>query len=107
MVVILLPATAARDVEQDRAGWPLTCTVHAPHAAMPQPYLVPVMPRLSSNAHSRGVEGSTSTCNGLPLMSSVVMGEAPWVCLPWSGPGMAQRFDPPRRAAGGRSAACA
>src|SRR5229473_1149011 len=37
MVVIFLPAAALRDVEQDRAGWPFMCTVHAPHSAMPQP----------------------------------------------------------------------
>ena len=42
MVVIFLPATAATGVTQERSGAPSTCTVQAPHCAMPQPNLVPV-----------------------------------------------------------------
>ena len=42
-----------------------SCTVQAPHCAMPQPYLVPVMPSVSRSTHSSGVSGSTSTwCAG-------------------------------------------
>src|SRR2546427_13253552 len=77
MVVILLPAAAARDVEQDRAGWPFTCTVQAPHSAMPQPYLVPVMPRWSRRTHRRGVSASAATDMGLPLTFRVVIRGAP------------------------------
>src|SRR3989442_4179801 len=67
MVVILLPAAAPSGVEQDRAGCPFTCTVQAPHSAMPQPYLVPVMPRWSRRPHRRGVGRSPSPHMGLPL----------------------------------------
>src|SRR5713101_8009791 len=73
MVVILLPAAALTGVEQDRAGWPFTCTVQAPHNAMPQPYLVPVMPRWSRRTHRRGVSGSASTDTPLPLTFRVVI----------------------------------
>ena len=45
MVVIFLPATAEMGVTQERVAAPLTCTVQAPHCAMPQPNLVPVSPR--------------------------------------------------------------
>src|SRR6266849_2279535 len=75
MVVILLPAAALNGVEQDRAGCPFTCTVQAPHSAMPQPYLVPVMPRWSRRTHRRGVSGSASTDMGLPLTFSVIIDE--------------------------------
>src|SRR2546430_17079245 len=67
MVVILLPAAALKGVEQDLAACPFTCTVQAPHSAMPQPYLVPVMPRWSRSTHRRGVSRSASTDMGLPL----------------------------------------
>src|SRR5256885_13372424 len=77
MVVILLPAAAARDVEQDRAGCPFTCPVQAPHSAMPQPYLVPVMPRWSRRTHRRGVSRSASTDMGLPLTFRVIIEEVP------------------------------
>src|SRR6266568_5332713 len=75
MVVILLPAAALAGVEQDRAAWPFTCTVQAPHSAMPQPYLVPVMPRWSRSTHRRGVSGSASTDMGLPLTFRVIIEE--------------------------------
>src|ERR1700687_1772475 len=71
MVVICAPATALRGTEQDRVATPLICTVQAPHWAMPQPYLVPVMPSVSRSTHSRGVSGSTSTLWDWPLMMSV------------------------------------
>ena len=44
MVVMGLPLTDAADVMQLRTGCPSTSTVHAPQAAMPQPYFVPVRP---------------------------------------------------------------
>src|SRR5215510_8068593 len=53
---------------QERTALPSTCTVHAPHCAMPQPYLVPVRPTCSRIAHSRGVLGLTSTSMELPLI---------------------------------------
>ena len=46
---------------QERVARPLTCTVQAPHWAMPQPYLVPVRPRVSRSTHNSGVPGSAST----------------------------------------------
>src|SRR5262249_33306000 len=48
-------------VIQERVATPPICTVQAPHSAMPQPNLVPVMPRTSRNTHKRGVSPSTST----------------------------------------------
>ena len=38
-------------------GWPLIWTVQAPHCAMPQPNLVPVIPSVSRRTHSRGICG--------------------------------------------------
>ena len=61
MVVICLPATALTGTEHERIATPSTCTVQAPHCAMPQPYLVPVRPICSRKTQSRGVLGSTST----------------------------------------------
>src|SRR5207244_4424250 len=61
-IVVILPLpTALTGTEHERIGTPLTCTVQAPHCAMPQPYLVPVRPTCSRMTHSRGVVGSTST----------------------------------------------
>ena len=39
-------------VMQERVGTPSTCTVQAPHSAMPQPNFVPVMPSTSRNTQS-------------------------------------------------------
>src|SRR5437660_11818023 len=61
MVVTSLPAARDTGATQDLTASPLRWTVQAPHCAMPQPYLVPVKPRLSRKTQSRGVEGSTST----------------------------------------------
>ena len=41
-ILVLGLATAATGSTQDRTAAPSTCTVHAPHAATPQPNLVPV-----------------------------------------------------------------
>src|SRR5271169_4473930 len=67
MVVTRLPATVEIRVVQDRVGWPLICTVHAPHSAIPQPNLVPVSPSVSRSTHNRGIAGSTSTVCALPF----------------------------------------
>ena len=61
MVVTLLFATAESGVTQARTGWPSTCTVQAPHSAMPQPNLVPVSPSSSRRAHSSGVSSGRLT----------------------------------------------
>src|SRR5580765_3370257 len=55
---------------QERSVSPSTCTVQAPHWAMPQPYLVPVRPRSSRRTQSSGVAGSTSTSRLWPLTLS-------------------------------------
>jgi len=46
---------------QLRVATPSMCTVHAPHCATPQPYLVPVSPSCSRITHRSGVSGSAST----------------------------------------------
>src|SRR5712691_9043801 len=56
---------------QERVATPPTCTVQAPQAAMPQPYLVPVIFRSSRRTHSSGVPGSTVTACGSPFTVSV------------------------------------
>src|SRR5688572_17948671 len=61
MVVTSLPAARETGATQERTASPSMCTVHAPHCAMPQPYLVPVSPRLSRSTHNNGVVDSTST----------------------------------------------
>src|SRR4030088_1453978 len=47
-------------VMQERVATPSTCTVQAPHSAMPQPNFVPVMPSTSRRTQSNGVSPSTS-----------------------------------------------
>ena len=59
-------------VMQERTATPSTCTVQAPHSAMPQPNFVPVMPSTSRNTHSSGVSPSTSTLRSTPLTLMVV-----------------------------------
>src|SRR5262249_42281381 len=54
-------------VTHERVAAPLRCTVQAPHSAMPQPNLVPVMPSTSRSTHSNGVSPSTSTLCAVPL----------------------------------------
>src|SRR6185369_7571097 len=51
----------------ERVATPPTCTVHAPHALMPQPNFVPVIFRSSRNTQSSGVEGSTFTSRCCPF----------------------------------------
>src|SRR5215472_4789364 len=54
-------------VTQERVALPSMCTVQAPHSAMPQPNLVPVMPSTSRSTHKSGVSASTSTDLMAPL----------------------------------------
>lgn len=55
------PTAAETGVTHERTALPFKCTVHAPHCAIPQPYLVPVRPRFSRITQSSGVDPSTST----------------------------------------------
>ena len=48
-------------------GQSAVMAVQAPHSAIPQPNLVPVMPSRSRSTQSRGVSSSTSTLWGVPL----------------------------------------
>src|SRR5438270_9050617 len=73
MVVICLPSASPTGSEHERTASPFTCTVQAPHCAMPQPYFVPVSPTCSRMTHSNGVVGSTSTLCDFPLMVSAAM----------------------------------
>ncbi len=73
MVVTRLPSTRERGETQERMAWPSRWTVHAPQRAMPQPNFVPVIPRESRRTHRSGVEGSSSTCTGLPFTWKLVM----------------------------------
>src|SRR5450755_1400959 len=79
MVVTLFPATVETGVMQDRVGWPLICTVQAPHRAMPQPNLVPVMPSVSRKAHNKGICGTTSTVCDFPFRVNLTAATGP----PW------------------------
>src|ERR1700682_1011422 len=55
------PTMLAAGVMHDRVASPLTCTVQAPHSAMPQPNFVPVMLSVSRRTHNKGMSGLTST----------------------------------------------
>src|SRR5688572_33066900 len=81
MVVIDFPITADTGVEQARVGAPSTCTVQAPHNAMPQPNFVPTSPSVSRNTHSSGVFGSTlSADSSLPFTCRLsALMYVPWV----------------------------
>src|SRR6185312_10608205 len=64
------PTTPTRR-RHERTGLPSMCTVQAPHWAMPQPYLVPVIPSTSRNTQSSGVSPSTSMSCCAPLILMV------------------------------------
>ena len=55
IVVILRPLALATGSTQERVAVPSRCTVHAPHTAMPQPNLVPVMSSTSRSTQSSGI----------------------------------------------------
>src|SRR5579859_7798758 len=71
-MVVTLPVTADAGITQERTGLPSMSTVHAPHMAMPQPYLVPVMPSSSRRTHNSGISSSTFTLTCFPLTFRVV-----------------------------------
>src|SRR5258708_32077502 len=56
---------------QERVATPSRWTVQAPHAAMPQPYFVPVIFNSSRNTHSNGVPGSVLTSFCCPFTVSL------------------------------------
>src|SRR5215203_59712 len=67
MVVISDVPMLSIGVTHERVAFPSTCTVQAPHSAMPQPNFVPVMPSTSRNTQRSGVSPSTSTVCICPL----------------------------------------
>src|SRR3989304_9040131 len=77
MVLTSFPATVSTGVTQERVAAPSMCTVQAPHWEPPQPYFVPVRPRLSRRTQRRGVEGSTSTSCRLPLTVIAIIAVPP------------------------------
>src|SRR4051812_45367682 len=62
----------------ERTAAPSTCTVQAPHWAMPQPYFVPVSPSCSRSTQSSGVASSTLTSTVRPFTLSVAIACASW-----------------------------
>jgi len=72
MVVTCLPAAVPKGITHERTALPSTCTVQAPHNAMPQPNLVPCNPAISRMAHSSGMDGSASSVVEMPLSTKVV-----------------------------------
>src|SRR4029077_11897482 len=70
MVRIGRAATRETGPTQERVAMPSRCTVQAPQAAIPQPYLVPVIFSSSRRTQSSGVPGSTVTSLGWPLTVS-------------------------------------
>src|SRR5579885_2330729 len=75
MVVTDLPAKVFIVVMQARAAFPSTWTVHAPHWAMPQPYLVPVRSMTSRRYQRSGISGSPSNWRVLPLTLSWIISD--------------------------------
>jgi hypothetical protein len=73
MVVIFFPEAAETGNEHDLTGAPSMSTVHEPHCATPQPYLVPVKPISSRKTQSKGISGSTSTEFLRPLICKLIM----------------------------------
>src|SRR5258708_32870278 len=70
MGVIGLATAVATGVTQDRRGAPSTCTVHAPHRAIPKPNFVPVRPTSPGKTQSRGMSGEAFPWRATPLMVS-------------------------------------
>src|SRR5580658_7941496 len=80
IVVISAGPTAETASMQDRRASPSTSTVQAPHAAMPQPNLVPVSPIESRKTQSSGVSSSTATSYFRPLTPSVIIALPSFSC---------------------------
>src|SRR6202012_5288648 len=72
MVVIVRSRIAPTGSMQERTGLPSICTVQAPHCAMPQPNLVPVMPSRSRKTQSSGMSAGASNDFVSPLIVRVV-----------------------------------
>src|ERR1700716_2246145 len=72
MVVTARPCTAPTGSMQERTGLPSTCTVQAPHCAMPQPNFVPVSPSMSRRTQSSGMSAGASKVFCSPLIVRVV-----------------------------------
>ena len=72
IVVTDFPATELTGVTHDRMGVPSTCTVQAPHSAMPHPYFVPINLAFSRMAQSRGTSGRVSSVTLRPFSISEV-----------------------------------
>src|SRR5262249_43576404 len=73
MVVTSAPSRPPIGTAQERMACPFTCTVQAPHWAIPQPYFVPVSPTSSRKTQSSGVSLSTSSRCEVPLTLMVTM----------------------------------
>src|SRR3989442_11145910 len=73
MVVIAALPTDDTGVWHDRVATPFRCTVHAPHWATPQPYLVPRKSSTSRRTQRRGISEGTSTGDDFPLTLSVYL----------------------------------
>src|SRR5262245_55286379 len=107
MVVTCLPTAPLKGTTQERTAAPSRCTVHEPHCAMQQPYLVPVRPICSRMGHSRGVLGLTLTSMDLPLIVKRAMAVPPRVTVPGLSifaPGKARDVRPDSRTATGTAA---
>src|SRR6185437_16445918 len=73
IVRISVPAALLMGTTHARTALPFWCTVHDPHSAMPQPYFVPVSPRMSRRYHSNGICGSPPNVRSIPLTLSLSM----------------------------------
>ncbi|CAN1725085.1 protein of unknown function [Hyphomicrobium sp. 1Nfss2.1] len=73
MVVMSAPSSVSIGETHERRGSPFTCTVQAPHWAMPQPNFVPVRSCSSRRNQSSGIDGSPSNSTGLPLTVSLII----------------------------------
>src|SRR5262249_31142563 len=71
MVVIAARPTLETGTWHERVASPFMCTVHAPHCATPQPYLVPVSPSASRSTQRSGVSAATSAVSRFPFTESV------------------------------------
>ena len=69
-VVTDRPTTSAIGTTQARASAPSISTLHAPHAASPQPYLVPVSPRSSRSQPNRWRPATSPARRSTPLTTT-------------------------------------
>src|SRR6185503_6903165 len=67
MVVTLAFSALFSEVTHERTAFPFTCTVHAPHCAMPQPNFVPVSFNSSRITQRSGVPSSEFAETDFPL----------------------------------------